>query len=69
MIANFLREEKAQGAVEYIMFVGGIFVGVTVIWIVFSKMSGSSANKLDETSYAASSVMSARISEDLAAIF
>jgi hypothetical protein len=69
MINGFLTEEKAQGALEYILLVGGIIVGVTVVWIVFSKMGGSSANKLDETSDASSSVMSSKISAEISGMF
>jgi hypothetical protein len=54
---------------EYILFVGGIIVGVVVIWMLFSKMGGSSASKLDETSDATSSVMSSKLSAEIISMF
>jgi hypothetical protein len=69
MRRRFFMEEQGQGTLEYILFVGGIIVGVVVIWMLFSKMGGSSASKLDETSDATSSVMSSKLSAEIISMF
>ncbi len=66
MLKTFLKEEKGQGAIEYILLAGGIIVAAVVIFAIYSKMTGSAANRLNETTDAATSVMSSRISAEVA---
>jgi Flp pilus assembly pilin Flp len=66
MLKRFLKEEKGQGAIEYILLAGGIIVAAVVIFAIYSKMTGSAANKLNETTDAATSVMSSKISAEVA---
>jgi Flp pilus assembly pilin Flp len=68
MLKKFLKEEKGQGAIEYILLAGGIIVAAVVIFAIYSKMTGSAANKLNETTDAATSVMSSKISAEVAAM-
>lgn len=62
---RFLKEEKGQGAIEYILLAGGIIVAAVVIFAIYSKMTGSAANKLNETTEAATSVMSSKINASI----
>jgi Flp pilus assembly pilin Flp len=66
MLKRFLKEEKGQGAIEYILLAGGIIVAAVVIFAIYSKMTSSAANKLNETTDAATSVMSSKIEAELA---
>jgi Flp pilus assembly pilin Flp len=66
MLKRFLREEKGQGAIEYILLAGGIIVAAVVIFAIYSKMTSSAAEKLNETTDAATSVMSSKISAEVA---
>ncbi len=49
MFRRFLREEKAQGAIEYILLAGGIIVAAVVIFAIYSSMTKSAATALNET--------------------
>jgi Flp pilus assembly pilin Flp len=66
MLKNFLKEEKGQGAIEYILLAGGIIVAAVVIFAIYSKMTTSAAERLNETTDAATSVMSSKISAEVA---
>ncbi|MFQ5800239.1 MAG: Flp family type IVb pilin [Candidatus Hydrothermarchaeales archaeon] len=66
MLKSFLKEEKGQGAIEYILLAGGIIVAAVVIFAIYSKMTSSAAERLNETTQAATSVMSSKISEEIA---
>jgi Flp pilus assembly pilin Flp len=66
MLKRFLKEEKGQGAIEYILLAGGIIVAAVVIFAIYSKMTSSAAEKLNETTDAATSVMSSKISAEVA---
>jgi Flp pilus assembly pilin Flp len=66
MLNKFLKEEKGQGAIEYILLAGGIIVAAVVIFAIYSKMTSSAAEKLNETTDAATSVMSSKISAEVA---
>jgi Flp pilus assembly pilin Flp len=46
---RFLKEEKAQGAIEYILLAGGIIVAAVVIFAIYSSMVSSAATSLNET--------------------
>jgi uncharacterized protein (UPF0333 family) len=49
MFGKFLKEEKAQGAIEYILLAGGIIVAAVVIFAIYSSMTKSAATKLNES--------------------
>lgn len=66
MLKRFLKEEKGQGAIEYILLAGGIIVAAVVIFAIYSKMTSTAANRLNETTDAATSVMSSKINASLA---
>ncbi len=65
MLKRFLKEEKGQGAIEYILLAGGIIVAAVVIFAIYSKMTSTAANRLNETTDAATSVMSSKINASL----
>ena len=46
-IKKFLKEEKAQGAIEYILLAGGIIVAAVVIFAVYKRMTSTTANTLE----------------------
>jgi Flp pilus assembly pilin Flp len=68
MLKRFLREEKGQGAIEYILLAGGIIVAAVVIFAIYSKMTQSAGERLNETTDAATSVMSSKVSAEVAAM-
>ncbi|MBI4344872.1 MAG: class III signal peptide-containing protein [Euryarchaeota archaeon] len=49
MFERLLREERAQGGMEYILLVGGVIVAATVTFAVYSSMTKSAAAALNET--------------------
>jgi len=49
MFGKFVREEKAQGAIEYILLAGGIIVAAIVIFAIYSSMTRSAATQLNES--------------------
>ncbi len=57
MFGKFLKEEKAQGAIEYILLAGGIIVAAVVIFAIYSSMTKSAATALNETTGAKVSEM------------
>jgi len=61
MFGKFLREEKAQGAIEYILLAGGIIVAAVVIFAIYSSMTRSAGEQLNET-------VSAKVTEMAAVI-
>jgi len=61
MFGKFLREEKAQGAIEYILLAGGIIVAAVVIFAIYSSMTRSAGEQLNESTAAAVGVMSEAI--------
>jgi Flp pilus assembly pilin Flp len=66
MLKRFLKEEKGQGAIEYILLAGGIIVAAVVIFAIYSKMTSEAANRLNATTSAATSVMSSKMNASLA---
>ncbi len=46
---RFLKEEKAQGAIEYILLAGGIIVAAVVIFAIYSSMVSSAGEALNES--------------------
>jgi len=60
-IKKFLKEEQAQGAIEYILLAGGIIVAAVVIFAVYKRMTQSAANKLETSTGVATNTMAALI--------
>lgn len=54
---KFLKEEKAQGAIEYILLAGGIIVAAVVIFAIYSSMTKSSMEQLNTSTAAATAEM------------
>jgi Flp pilus assembly pilin Flp len=46
---KFLKEEKGQGAIEYILLAGGIIVAAVVIFAIYSSMVSSAGSSLNES--------------------
>ena len=61
MFEKFLKEEKGQGAIEYILLAGGIIVAAVVIFAIYSRMTKSAGNKLEKATGAATSLMQNQI--------
>jgi Flp pilus assembly pilin Flp len=56
-IAKFLKDEKAQGAIEYILLAGGIIVAAVVIFAIYASLTKSAATKLNESANLAATKM------------
>ena len=53
-IKKLLREEKAQGAIEYILLAGGILIAAVVVFAIYRRMSTTTATQANQTAqYAA----------------
>jgi Flp pilus assembly pilin Flp len=57
MLKKFLKDEKAQGAIEYILLAGGIIVAAVVIFAIYSSLTKSAATKLNESANLAATKM------------
>jgi Flp pilus assembly pilin Flp len=68
-LKDFYKNEAGQGAIEYILLAGGIIVAAVVIFAIYSKMTSTAADRLNETTDAATSTMSSKISSDIANMF
>jgi uncharacterized protein (UPF0333 family) len=66
---KFLKGERGQAALEYILTVGMIIMAVAVMFVIYSKVTEASANKANATSDFSSSFMSSRISAEVANIY
>ena len=49
MFKKFLKEEKAQGAIEYILLAGGIIVAAVVIFVIYKNIAGTAGNQTKNT--------------------
>lgn len=49
MLKKFLKEEKAQGAIEYILLAGGIIIAAVVIFAVYTRMTKQAAETANLT--------------------
>ncbi len=61
MFERFLKEEKGQGAIEYILLAGGIIVAAVVIFAIYSRMTKSAGEKLEATTGEATTMMQSQI--------
>ncbi len=65
---EFIREEQGQGALEYILTVGMIIVAAVVIFSIYGKMTKTGLLRINESTDAASSAMSSRISSEVVSL-
>lgn len=63
---KFLKEEKAQGAIEYILLAGGIIVAAVVIFAIYSRITGEAGGRLEQATQQAARAMENRIEEETA---
>lgn len=49
MIKKFLKDEKAQGAIEYILLAGGIIVAAVVIFAIYASLTKTAGGRLNES--------------------
>ncbi len=49
MFRRFLEEEKAQGAIEYLLIAGGVIVAAVVVLSIYSSMTQSAATSLNQS--------------------
>ncbi|WP_457555450.1 Flp family type IVb pilin [Candidatus Pyrohabitans sp.] len=66
MFKKFLKEEKAQGAIEYILLAGGIIVAAVVIFVIYKNIAKTTGEKANETVEAAAEKINETVSEELA---
>jgi len=65
MTENFFKEEKGQGAIEYILITGGLILSAIIIVAVYRRMSGSAAEKLEQSTGQATNQMNAIITSKI----
>ncbi len=65
MIIEFLKEERGQGAIEYILLAGGIIIAAVVIFSIYGRMTQSTAEALNRSVGQASATMENRISNEI----
>ena len=46
MFGSFLKDEKGQGAIEYIMLAGGIIVAAIIIFVIYKRAASSAGTKM-----------------------
>ena len=46
MLGRFLKDEKGQGAIEYIMLAGGIIVAAIIIFVIYKRAAVSAGAKM-----------------------
>ncbi len=51
-IKKFIKESRAQGALEYIMLIGGIIAVAVIVFTIYSRSVKKSAAKAEETAEA-----------------
>lgn len=69
MIMKFLKDERAQGAIEYILLAGGIIVAAVVIFALYSKMTRQAGEAMNASIQSATGTLNATIQNELAAAF
>jgi len=63
---NFVKEEKAQAALEYVMLVGGAVVAAITIGSIYIRMVRSAGEKMISATAAYSEKVSVKINEEIA---
>ncbi len=66
MFKKFLKEEKAQGAIEYILLAGGIIVAAVVIFAIYKQIAQTAGTQTNETVKLAGKEVNKSVSEELA---
>jgi uncharacterized protein (UPF0333 family) len=66
MLKKFLKEEKAQGAIEYILLAGGIIVAAVVIFYIYKNIAQSAGTRTGQTVNFTAEEVNKSISEELA---
>jgi len=62
---GFIRGERGQGAIEYILLAGGIILGAIIVLSMYGKMTETALNRLNSTTDAATSITSSKINSSL----
>ena len=65
-IKKLLKEEKAQGAIEYILLAGGVIVAAVVVFAVYKRMAESVGNELENTANQATGTMKNIVENEIA---
>ncbi|MEE8167969.1 MAG: hypothetical protein V3T58_03745 [Candidatus Hydrothermarchaeales archaeon] len=65
-VREFLAEEEAQGAIEYILLAGGIIVASIVVFALYSRMTRATAESLNRTSENVTREMEGRVTNEMA---
>lgn len=65
MLREFFKEEKAQGAIEYILLAGGIIVAAVIIFVLYKQMAASSAQTANTTTGVASNKINESVMTEL----
>lgn len=66
---EFISEEEGQGTLEYILLIGGMVIAAVLIYFIYQKMGKSSFGNINESTAAATSAMSSKISAEAANMF
>jgi len=66
MLGKFLKDEKGQGAIEYIMLAGGIIVAAIIIFVIYKKAAYSAGMKMNASVSQTATAESTAISNQLA---
>lgn len=69
MIMKFLKDERAQGAIEYILLAGGIIVAAVVIFALYTKMTRQAGEAMNATVQEATGTLNASIQAEVAGAF
>ena len=68
MFRRFLKEEKGQGAIEYILLAGGIIVAAVVIFAIYSRMTRSMGEAANESAQQAATGVATGVNNEIAAL-
>lgn len=61
-LARFIKDDKAQGAIEYILLAGGIIIAALVIFVIYSSLTKSAAQKVNQSTESAAKKVQEAIS-------
>ena len=65
MLGKFLKEEKGQGAIEYIMLAGGIIVAAIIIFVIYKQAATGAGQKMNASIQQTAGAEKAAISNQL----
>jgi len=65
MLGKFLKEDKGQGAIEYILLAGGIIVAAVVIFAIYGRITETAANRLEVSTSASTSMVSSKLEAEV----